>query len=106
MQSRFAAARSEMQSQFAAARMETLSQFAAARTETEAQFAAVRSEMQLRSSAIELRLTALEKDIEWIRSNFVTRDELERAINKLTWKMYGFSTALVAAVYFIARNVH
>jgi hypothetical protein len=99
MESRFAAARSETKAQFAEARLETQTQFSEARSETQTQFAAVRSEMQV-------RFTALEKDVEWMRSNFVTRDELERAINKLTWKMYGFGTALVAAVYFIARNVH
>jgi hypothetical protein len=98
--------RADMQAQFAAARLDTQSQFAAASSDTQSQFAALRSEIQLRFSTIELRLTALEKDVEWIRSNFVTRDELERAINKLTWKMYGFGTALVAAVYFIARTVH
>ena len=55
---------------------------------------------------VQARLAAIEKDIAWMRENFLTRDELERAINKLTWKMYGFGTALVTAVYFIARNVH
>jgi hypothetical protein len=59
---------------------------------------------------VQTRLAAIEKDIAWMRQNFVTRDELERAINKLTSKMYGFGivlcTSLVSAVYFIARNVH
>ena len=54
---------------------------------------------------VQARLAAIEKGIAWMRENFVTRDELERAINKLTWKMYGFGVALVSAVFFIARNV-
>jgi hypothetical protein len=57
-------------------------------------------------SDIRSRLTSIETDLAWMREHCVSRDDLERAINKLIWKMYGFGSALVALVYFIARNVH
>jgi hypothetical protein len=68
----------------------------------------------------ESRLEALERDMVQVKanlavilSNYATkqdiadlRAEFQKEINALTWKMYGFATVLVAAVYFIARNVH
>jgi hypothetical protein len=76
---------------------------------------------------IESRVVALENDVSKVKtdlavilSNYATKQdvaelradlqslrvEFQKEINTLTWKMYGFGTALVAAVYFIARNVH
>jgi hypothetical protein len=68
----------------------------------------------------EARLDVLERDMAQVKadlavilSNYATkqdiadlRAEFQKEINVLTWKMYGFGTALVAVVYFIARNVH
>ena len=58
-------------------------------------------------------MTQLKADLAVILSNYATkqdiadlRAEFQKEINALTWKMYGFATVLVAAVYFIARNVH
>jgi hypothetical protein len=52
------------------------------------------------------RLTAVEQDVAVIRTNYVTRADLEQALHALTWKLFGAMTILVAAVYWIARNVH
>jgi len=68
----------------------------------------------------EARLDVLERDMAQVKadlavilSNYATKQdiadlrvEFQKEINVLTWKMYGFGTALVAVVYFIARNVH
>jgi hypothetical protein len=40
-----------------------------------------------------------------LQNHYATKADLKDAIEKLIWKMYGFGAALVAAVYFIARNV-
>jgi hypothetical protein len=73
---------------------------------------------------IESRLVAMENDMSKVKtdlavilSNYATKQdiaelraelrvEFQKEINALTWKMYGFGTVLVAAVYFIARNGH
>lgn len=69
---------------------------------------------------IESRLVTLENDMSKVKtdlavilSNYATKQdiaelrvEFQKEMNALTWKMYGFGTLLVAAVYFIARNVH
>ncbi|MES2298508.1 MAG: hypothetical protein V4582_15795 [Pseudomonadota bacterium] len=77
-----------------------------------------------RISTLEHDIGSIKADLAVIRSNYVTKAELETAVqslridvqnvrtelqkefNALTWKMYGFGSALVALVYFIARNVH
>jgi hypothetical protein len=40
-----------------------------------------------------------------LQNHYATKSDLKDAIDSLTWKIYGFGAALVAAVYFIARNV-
>ena len=44
-----------------------------------------------------------------LKNHYATKADLKEAVDALTWKMYGFGTALctalVSAVYFIARNV-
>ncbi|HZV64070.1 MAG TPA: hypothetical protein VFG03_04050 [Telluria sp.] len=54
--------------------------------------------------AVILSNYATKQDIAELRAEL--RVEFQKEINALTWKMYGFATVLVAAVYFIARNVH
>ncbi len=58
-------------------------------------------------------MAQVKADLAVILSNYATKQdiadlrvEFQKEINVLTWKMYGFGTALVAVVYFIARNVH
>jgi hypothetical protein len=57
---------------------------------------------------VEARLTALERDVAIIRSNYVTKEDLHKEINAQTWRLItfvcGFGTALVAATYFIATH--
>jgi hypothetical protein len=57
---------------------------------------------------VEARLTALERDVAVIRSNYVTKEDLHKEINAQTWRLItfvcGFGTALVAATYFIATH--
>jgi hypothetical protein len=59
---------------------------------------------------VEARLTALERDVAVIRSNYVTKEDLHKEINAQTWRLItfvcGFGTALVGATYFIATHVH
>jgi hypothetical protein len=58
---------------------------------------------------VEARLTALERDVAIIRSNYVTKEDLHKEINAQTWRLItfvcGFGTALVAATYFITTHV-
>lgn len=63
---------------------------------------------------------AVKLDLTTVRSNYATkadvdavkldlaatREDFQKAINALTWKMYGFGTLLVAVVFFIAKNVN
>lgn len=70
---------------------------------------------------LEKEMVAVRTTVEVIRSNYVTKEDLVRAegalrvelhreLDKQTWRFVGFMTvvcsALTAAVYFIARNVH
>ena len=54
------------------------------------------------SMDIESKIAVLDAEI---RATYVTKEDLLKAINTLTWKMYGFGTLLVAVVFFIAKNV-
>ena len=58
-----------------------------------------------RISALESDMSAVKADVAVVRSNYATKEDLQKAINALTWKMYGVMTALAAAVFFIAKSV-
>ncbi|WP_217907181.1 hypothetical protein [Massilia sp. BJB1822] len=64
--------------------------------------------MESRVSRLEADLAALKTDVAVIRSNYVTKEDLHKEINNLTWRLItfvcSFGTALVAATYFIARH--
>jgi hypothetical protein len=73
-------------------------------------------DMEARLIKVEERLAAVERDVAVIRSNYVTRDDLQalqvalfRELDAQTWRLVtfvcGFGTALVAATYFIATHV-
>jgi hypothetical protein len=57
---------------------------------------------------VEARLTALERNVAVIRSNYVTKEDLNKEINVQTWRLItfvcGFGAVLVAATYFIATH--
>jgi hypothetical protein len=70
---------------------------------------------------LEKEMVAVRTTVEVIRSNYVTKEDLARVegilrsqlhqeLDKQTWRFVGFvtvvSSALTAAVFFIARSVH
>ncbi|WP_256080391.1 hypothetical protein [Massilia sp. YIM B04103] len=65
-------------------------------------------DMESHVSRLEADLAALKTDVAVIRSNYVTKEDLHKEINNLTWRLItfvcSFGTALVAATYFIARH--
>lgn len=68
--------------------------------------------MESRLSKIESDIVGLKNDVVGlkidvavIRSNYVTKADLQQALHELTWKMYGFGTLLVGVVYFLDHYV-
>ncbi|UTY59548.1 hypothetical protein [Massilia sp. erpn] len=65
-------------------------------------------DMESRVSRLEMDLAAVKTDVAVIRSNYVTKEDLQRELHNMTWKFVtfvcSFGTALVAATYFIARH--
>ncbi|MCC6072412.1 hypothetical protein ACFSQU_08190 [Massilia sp. GCM10020059] len=57
-------------------------------------------------TTVKADLAAVKLDVAVIRATYATKEDLLKAINTLTWKMYGFGTLLVAVVFFIAKNVN
>jgi hypothetical protein len=55
------------------------------------------------------QLYALAADVAIIRSNYVTKDDLGRELNKLTWRLItffcAFNSALFAAALFVSKYV-
>ena len=66
-------------------------------------------DMEARIAKLEDELFSIKTDVAVIRSNYVTKEDLHKEINAQTWKLVtfvcGFGTALVAAVYFVAKHV-
>ncbi|RJG21076.1 hypothetical protein [Massilia cavernae] len=58
-----------------------------------------------RISSLESDMSAVKADVAVVRLNYATKEDLQKAINALTWKIYGVMTALAAVVFFIARNI-
>ncbi|MGZ8288432.1 MAG: hypothetical protein ACXW2U_02720 [Telluria sp.] len=56
-------------------------------------------------AAVTDNLNTLKVQVAVISSNYVPREEFQKAINTLTWKMYGVMTALAASVFFISKNI-
>lgn len=58
---------------------------------------------------IESRLRKLEEDVAVIRSNYVTKEQLYKAMNSQTRRLVafvcGFNAVLVGATYYIATHV-
>ena len=56
------------------------------------------------------RLTAIETRLDALPDIFATKADLHQAISAQTWKLLtfvcSFNTALVTAVYYIAKHVH
>ena len=57
-------------------------------------------------AAVAAELGTVKLDVAVIRATYATKEDLLKAINTLTWKMYGFGTLLAAVAFFIAKNVH
>jgi len=60
--------------------------------------------MNERITAAERDLASLKTDVAVIRSNYVTKEDLQRELHDHTWRIIGPIAALTAAVFFIARN--
>lgn len=67
-------------------------------TQLKAEVAGLRNDM----TSVQVTISRIESRLD----NFATKDELHIELHKQTWRIYGAMTALVAAVYFIARYVH
>jgi hypothetical protein len=66
------------------------------------------SRMLARIETLEKDVATVKTDVAVIRSNYATREDIHKEISAQTWKLVtfvcGFGTALVAAVYFIAKH--
>lgn len=64
--------------------------------------------METEAEKIEVRLSALERDVAVIKSNYVTKEDLQRELNAQTWRFVTFVAALnsflVGAIYFLAAH--
>ena len=72
-----------------------------------------RADLEVFSCKLSMLQAQLSAFQESVHSLFATKVELEQLrsemheeFHKMTWKMYGFGTALVGVVYLIARTVH
>lgn len=67
-------------------------------------------EIKDRLTQIEARLGVVDTRLGMFATVFATKEDLHKVINAQTWKLVsfvcGFGTALVAATFFIAKNVH
>lgn len=58
---------------------------------------------------MQARLVALEKDSEWMRSNYVTRADLQKELRTLLWQIVGALVSALglytAGVYFIVSSL-
>lgn len=65
--------------------------------------------LEQRIDGMDRRLSLVEQGLAVIQANYATKEDLYRVINAQTWRlvtfMTGACTALVAATYYIARNV-
>lgn len=60
--------------------------------------------MNKRITTAERDLASLKTDVAVIRSNYVTKEDLQRELHNHTWRIIGAIAALTAAVFFIART--
>ena len=60
--------------------------------------------MESRITALERDVSVLKTDVAVIRSNYVTKEDLQRELHALTWRIIGAIALLNAAVFFLARS--
>ena len=61
-------------------------------------------DMEARIAASEKDVSALKTDVAIIRSNYATKEDLQRELHAATWRIIGAMALLTAAVFFLARN--
>ena len=65
--------------------------------------------METETDKINERLSALERDVAVIKSNYVTKEDLHREMNAQTWRFVTYVAALnsflVGAIYFLGAHL-
>ena len=62
--------------------------------------------LDARTTTVEKDLATLKTDVAVIRSNYATKQDLQKEMHALTWKLFGFCSVLVGIVFTIAKNMH
>lgn len=51
------------------------------------------------------RLTAIERDVAIVKSNYATKEDLHKELHSTTWKIIASIAVLCGAVFWMAKNV-
>jgi hypothetical protein len=61
--------------------------------------------MEARLTALEKDVAAIQTDVAVIRSNYATKEDLQKELHGTTWKIIGAVALLCGVVFWTARNV-